>query len=429
MILFSKDSRPDLQCLSGKPSDLKLHNQQLVVSLLSHGHPLSASELASQSSLSKTTISKILTELCRLSIVCSAGKGDSTSEGGKKPELFALNSALAATIVLSLFRRDTLRCAIVDLGGNILYQKDHLLEDPQSYEVLRREMLACISQAREAAASFAGQLCGIVISYAGIANAETGDILYPIQSFQSQYYPLREDLRRQVSAGIPVYVDNSCNYSGYAELLFDDNLDYEDITVMSFGDIVSCCILQQRNGYPRRRGIAGEFGHYILDPSAKDRCYCGCRGCLDALLSKGAVLNFGRQLCLHFPFSKVARQMEQGSIDVEEIIAAANDGDPFSQQILLRSVQYLALLIRNCCSLATVSKVIIQGFYARAGTHFRTCLLEELKKTNQLNIHGDVVVEFSRYSEQGTEYDEYACIRGASYFMSDIYLDHLLSSL
>lgn len=427
--MLTKDSRPDLQGLSRKPSDLKLHNQHLVVSLLKKGCPLSASELAAQSSLSKTTVSKILAKLCHQNIVSSAGKGDSTSEGGKKPELFILNPKLAVTIVLSLFRRSVLRCAIIDFGGEILYQKDVAITPEEGYPNLRDQAISCILDAIAVCETTQEHVCGIVISYTGIANAATGEILYPIQTFQSQYYPLRQDLMSQIPLDVPVFLDNACNYSGYAELLFDDNAAFDELCIMSFGEIVSGCILQLRNGIPRRRGIAGEFGHYILDPSSEDRCYCGCRGCLDTLLSITSVLNHGRQMSSRFPFSQTARRLEQGLVDIDELTAAANNNDFFAQEVLLRSIRYLALLIQNCCSLTTVSKVIIQGFYARTGTYFRQRLQEELEKSNHLHIHGDIVLEFSRYSEVSSDNDEYACIRGAGFFMSNLYLERLLSEL
>ena len=134
MPVIFQEYMTDPKNLSGKPVDIKQHNQRLVISLLERKKILSAGELSSLTALSKTTISKILAELCKQDIVCSAGKGESTTEGGKKPELFRINAELAATVVLSMYRKNVLDCAVIDLGREILYREKHTLNDGLTYQ-------------------------------------------------------------------------------------------------------------------------------------------------------------------------------------------------------------------------------------------------------------------------------------------------------
>ena len=86
-------------------------------------------------------------------------------------------------------------------------------------------------------------------------------------------------------------------------------------------------------------------------------------------------------------------------------------------------IEYLAIMIRSISCLNDVSKVIIQGMYARAGDDFLEMIRKELRKYNQLVLHGDLTVEFSQYSVKGEEDDDYACICGAGYAVSNLYLD------
>ena len=78
---------------SRKPKNIKYHNQRLILALLRSREVMTAGELAEQAHLSVPTITKILAELQARGLVRSMGKGNSTEEGGKKPELFALNGA------------------------------------------------------------------------------------------------------------------------------------------------------------------------------------------------------------------------------------------------------------------------------------------------------------------------------------------------
>ena len=72
-----------------KPKNIKSNNQKIVLSLLRSSDALSLSEIAAQVNLSKTTITKIVNALMEKGLVHSIGKGSSTEEGGKRPELFA----------------------------------------------------------------------------------------------------------------------------------------------------------------------------------------------------------------------------------------------------------------------------------------------------------------------------------------------------
>lgn len=83
---------------SRKPRNIKLHNQKLVLSLFRTMTTASVSEISERINLSTTTVSKILAVLQENGLIKSIGKGSSTDEGGKKPELFALNETFKYVI-------------------------------------------------------------------------------------------------------------------------------------------------------------------------------------------------------------------------------------------------------------------------------------------------------------------------------------------
>ena len=72
---------------SRKPKNIKHHNLRYVLSILKKHGVCTASEISKESNLSVTTIVKILDILKREGLARSCGKGPSTREGGKRPEL------------------------------------------------------------------------------------------------------------------------------------------------------------------------------------------------------------------------------------------------------------------------------------------------------------------------------------------------------
>ena len=423
MPVIFQEYMTDPKNLSGKPVDIKQHNQRLVISLLERKKILSAGELSSLTALSKTTISKILAELCKQDIVCSAGKGESTTEGGKKPELFRINAELAATVVLSMYRKNVLDCAVIDLGREILYREKHTLNDGLTYQALVEKMREALEAVRNCSALAGKRVCGVAVAYNGVVNRDRGEILYPPQSAHASFYPIRADLAELVPAEVPVSINNACHYAGYAELLFENNANVEKLAIISCGESVSGCLLTNQQMLPGCGGMVGEFGHLIVDPRAQTRCYCGCRGCIESLISERAIVSSARALSHSFPFSSVARKAQEQELRVETLLQAAFGRDFFAQEVLAPVIEYLAIMIRSISCLNDVSKVIIQGMYARAGDDFLEMIRKELRKYNQLVSHGDLTVEFSQYSVKGEEEDDYACICGAGYAVSNLYLD------
>lgn len=70
-----------------------------------------------------------------------------------------------------------------------------------------------------------------------------------------------------------------------------------------------------------RQGIAGEWGHIVLEPERGPACYCGKRGCVEALLSGPAI---------------AARYRARGgdAISAEAVGARAADGEPLASEVL-----------------------------------------------------------------------------------------------
>ena len=83
-----------------KPRNIKAHNLRYVLSLLREHGNYTVSEISRESNLRVTTVIKIIDKLKQSGIVVSLGKGISTREGGKKPEVFAFNKQYKYAITI-----------------------------------------------------------------------------------------------------------------------------------------------------------------------------------------------------------------------------------------------------------------------------------------------------------------------------------------
>jgi fructokinase len=104
--------------------------------------------------------------------------------------------------------------------------------------------------------------------------------------------PFRRDLEARV--GAPIAFANDANCFALAEATFGAAAGAR----VTFGVIMGTGVgggiaLADASGAPRvwdgAQGIAGEWGHVVLDPVLGPQCYCGRRGCVEQYLSGPAL--------------------------------------------------------------------------------------------------------------------------------------------
>lgn len=85
------------------------------------------------------------------------------------------------------------------------------------------------------------------------------------------------------------------------------------------------------------------------------------------------------------------------------------------------------MIPRDPAMVQSVSKVIIQGSYVRAGEDFLNGLKARVNRYCSYATGGDFPIEYSRWSLQGAEADKKACVYGAARYTSNFYLDNLVA--
>ncbi len=98
--------------------------------------------------------------------------------------------------------------------------------------------------------------------------------------------PLPKDLEARL--GIPVRVANDANCFALAEAVLGAAKGYGVVFGVIMGTGVGGGIVVDGKALDGASGIAGEWGHNVLDPEG-DPCYCGKRGCVETVLSGPAL--------------------------------------------------------------------------------------------------------------------------------------------
>jgi predicted transcriptional regulator len=100
-----------------------------VLALTRRRDTVSVAELSQSTRLSKTTVKKTLDLLASMKLVVSAGKGSSTEEGGKRPELYRFNESYGYVTSVQV-TPDAIIAVTTDLRGDITYYRKASVDEP-----------------------------------------------------------------------------------------------------------------------------------------------------------------------------------------------------------------------------------------------------------------------------------------------------------
>lgn len=101
--------------------------------------------------------------------------------------------------------------------------------------------------------------------------------------------PLRDDL--QAALGVDVLMANDANCFALAEALYGAAKGAHSVFGVIMGTGVGGGIVIEGKVVNGAQGIAGEWGHNILEPDGAP-CYCGKRGCVETVISGPSLERF-----------------------------------------------------------------------------------------------------------------------------------------
>ena len=201
---------------------------------------------------------------------------------------------------------------------------------------------------------------GIGICAPGPLDPHSGVVINPPNLKCWRNFPLADEVSRRY--GLAVKVDNDANAAALAEFLWGAGQGFKNVF---YGCIGTGIILDGRI-YLGRTGAAAEGGHVSIDYRGP-RCGCGKRGCIEALASGTAIARRAREKLAAEPElarDSALRQLSGGKLELinSEMVGQANAaGDTLAAEILLETVELLAVWLGNIVDLLEPEVMIIGG--------------------------------------------------------------------
>lgn len=341
--------------------------------------------------------------------------GQGASIGGRKPDLFRLkdNTFYLLSIHMEKFR---IRMVIVDNNNNYITGVESLpieiSKDTSALDALYHNAKNLIKKAQIEASKF----LAIGISMPGLISASEGkNFTYLHTEDQTSITSILEKKFKK-----RVYIQNDAKALALAERYLGQAKDKRDVLALSIDWGIGLGIIMDNTLQSGISGFAGEFGHI---PMVDDGllCHCGKRGCLETIASGRALKKMAKADLENGHQSKLSKLTEQEyhTLEIEDIIVAANAGDQFAIKMLSQIGVSLGKGLSVLIQLFNPELIILGGKIAAARQYITTPVQQSINTYCMTQLREKTIISISELGDD-------AGLKGATaIIMENLFLDQL----
>ncbi|MFD2671307.1 ROK family protein [Marinicrinis sediminis] len=364
-----------------------------IYEILRKQHIVSKQQLLEQSTLTVSTLTRVLEDLHSSGWIEEVGFGDST--GGRRPILYQRTAKQCYAFGLDISRIHT-KLVLCDLHYTKYDTQTWAVTTDTSPDILIREVVGRIKVMMEKHQLSHDQILGLGIGGVGPVDRHQGIMMNPI------YFPaegwehvaITEALEEQLA--FPVLLDNGANTALLAEYWCDRESRLDHMLYVHVGTGLRSSVISEGKIVYGAVDMEGAVGQMIIQtdgPPPRDPK--GNYGCLDSYVSVYAIeqqararLKQGRTSVL----SQWVKRPEQ--VQFAHLLQALQKNDEMTKEIFVQAAVYLGIGLANLIHILHPERIILGGPLGNSSTLFFETAVESAKR--HCYDHPDYQVDFTR---------------------------------
>lgn len=332
-------------------------NRGLILEKIRTKNPISRAEIAKETGLHPSTVTRIVAALLEDGIVEENVVVDYPKVVGRKPIMLTLVADSMHVIGIAV-ETTYIAGLIVNLKGDVVEREEQpwVETDKNSIVLGIKEIIdRLMTKAKEKGL----KILGVGIGMHGIVDSVKGVCLYapafgwkdaPIADMLSQYYD------------VPVQIENNANTMALGERWFSNGQDVNSLAAIKVDQGIGSGIILNGNLFVGEDFSAGEIGHFTVALDGP-LCNCGNYGCLETVASIRAIVRQAISLLKQGATSEL-RNLAGGDVDslnFSHICQAAYAGDELTLNLLAEAGSHVGVAISNLLNILNPKKVLIGG--------------------------------------------------------------------
>jgi N-acetylglucosamine repressor len=353
-------------------------NRTLLLNLVRERGFASRAELARVSGLSPSTVTAITTSLLADGFLLEDAASGPAAVGpvsvGRPATNLRINESAGYVVGIKV-SADHFAATILDLAATPLAATSADRSQVDEPKAVAAQIAALVDECVAAAGVARSSVLGLGIGVPGMVDPVSGRV---IGSPLADWGHLDLVAILEGSLGLPVHIDNDVNTLTVAEQLFGAGRGLADFVVVTVGLGIGMGIVVNGNIHHGANGGAGELGHVLAVPDGPD-CWCGRRGCLEAVASEPALVREVLALT-----GRLARPAE---------LARLAEADQTVADVLERGGHLVGRAIAAAITVLDPARVVLSGEGVRLGDHYLSAIRESLAARATKEVDTQVVIE------------------------------------
>jgi predicted NBD/HSP70 family sugar kinase len=325
------------------------------------------------------TISTVVRRLIDDGLVVETGRAEST--GGKPRTLLQLNQSSRYAVGVHLDHAG-ITYVLTNLGGSVVARMSRAGAGAEAPPVVVGRMAGEVDALIDGSGVERDRVLGIGLVSPGPLALTNGMRSTPPLMRHWKDFPLDRALAR--STGLPVVLENDATAAALGEHWSGVVRGSSTFAAVYMGSGIGAGLMINGITYRGASGNAGEIGHSCLDLEGPE-CWCGARGCTEALAGPAAVVAAARADEALAGSAGLAggarRQRPSVAADFAAVTRAAHRGEPAARALLERSARYLAAAARTLANVLDIELLLLTGpSLALAGSIYLPVVREEMDR-------------------------------------------------
>lgn len=381
-------------------SAIKSRNLQAVLLALLRHDQISRVRLSRLTGLSTTTITKLVGGLLEQGLVAEDDR-DAPANGHRgvgRPQT-ALRLVPESRWVIGVHLDiDQARLALADLRARPVYTRRLALKPGASAEA----SLAAIAAAARALAAESGidpaRIIGLGAGVSGLVDPASG-----VNRFAPNlgWHDVPAAALLGQHTGLPVVVDNNVRAMALGEVMFGPARDVNALAFVYARIGVGAGFTVGGQIYRGSGAGAGEIGHMTMIVDGGEVCRCGNTGCLETIFSEPALVRLAYRQAEREPRGLLARLLaEPGSRPIEQVFAAARQGDAAAQALLHDRARYVGAALANVVNIFNPERIVLGGLFVQGADLLLPTIEQTMRARAFAHLGERVVVQTASFGGQ-----------------------------
>jgi glucokinase-like ROK family protein len=325
-------------------------------------------ELMTESGLSWSAVSDHVERLFNERLIEVSEIGNSS--GGRKPKLYALNKHAGRIISIEL-GSSSVRVAICDFDCNILDSESSSIVLNDGPNKVLTHIYQIVKQLLDRHQIEKKSVLGVGIGIPGPVEFASGLPISPPIMPGWDRFPIRDFWENHMEC--PCYVDNDVNIMALGEHAKGLNFEVDNLIYVKIGTGIGSGIVCEGKLFRGSNGSAGDIGHF--DVGSDVLCWCGNRGCLEAIAGGKALTAKAKDHALQGRSQILLDALnERGEIKLKDIEMGLQLLDSLSLELIRESGAYIARVIASLVNFYNPSLISIGGAISEFGDIFLASL-------------------------------------------------------